>query len=163
LKEAEEDNQNKTRTRRRPTEETMGYGFLADAILAVHILLVGYVFFGQLLIWWGLLLGSSWVRNPWFRWTHLILIALVGVEALLNIECPLTRWERQFRELAGQTVNGEAFLGRLLHHLIYVDCPLSALNGMQFCFALLALATFVLAPPRQHIVVQAAAHKQRHS
>ncbi len=141
----------------------MGYGFLADAILTVHIVLVGYVFFGQLLIWWGLLLGRSWVRNPWFRWTHLILIVLVGVEALLNIECPLTRWERQFRELAGQTVSGEAFLGRLLHYLIYVDCPLSALNGMQFCFALLALATFVLAPPRRHIVVQAAAHKQRHA
>jgi hypothetical protein len=130
----------------------MGYGFLADAMLAVHIVLVGYVVFGQLAIWWGLAWRRLWVRNPWFRWTHLVLIILMGVEALLNIECPLTRWEREYRVMAGQAVTAEAFLGRLLHTLLFVDFPLWVLNGLQFSFALLALATFVLAPCQGDVV-----------
>jgi hypothetical protein len=139
----------------------MGYGFLAEVMLAIHIVLVGYVFFGQLTIWWGVALRRLWVRKPWFRWSHLVLIVLVGMEALLNIECPLTRWEREFRVLAGQTVTSEAFLGRLVHNLLFVHLPLWALNGLQFSFALLALDTFVLVPPHRDNILPAAALRER--
>jgi hypothetical protein len=69
----------------------MGYRLIADAIVAVHVAYVAYVVIGQLLIWLGLTFRWSWVRNPWFRWTHLIMMVIVGAEALLDIECPLTR------------------------------------------------------------------------
>jgi hypothetical protein len=127
----------------------MGYGFLADMMVAVHVAYVSYIVIGQLLIWLGLLLRWRWVRNPWFRWTHLIMIVIVGVEALLDIECPLTSWEGRFRELAGQAVSGESFVGRLLHNLIFVDWPPWVINSLHIVFALIVLATFVLAPPRR--------------
>lgn len=127
----------------------MMYGLIADAIVAVHVAYVSYVVLGQLLIWLGLALHWSWVRNPWFRWTHLIAITLVGAEALLNIECPLTVWERGLRGLAGQEASGASFMGRLLHNLIFVDWPPWCIDCLHVVFAVIVLATFVLAPPRR--------------
>jgi hypothetical protein len=126
----------------------MGYGILADMLVAVHTAYVSYVVFGQLLIWLGLLLRWQWVRNPWFRWTHLVMMLIVGVEAVFDIECPLTRWENVLRGWAGQPINGETFLGRLLHDLIFVDWPPWVVNALHITFALIVLGTFVLAPPR---------------
>jgi cytochrome c biogenesis protein CcdA len=127
----------------------MGYGHLADVIVGVHVAYVSYVVLGQLLIWLGLALHWQWVRNPWFRWTHLIMIVIVGLEAVLNIECPLTSWEGRLRELAGQKVSGESFVGRLLHNLIFVSWPPWAIESLHVAFALVVLGTFVLAPPRR--------------
>jgi hypothetical protein len=127
----------------------MGYGLLADLVVAIHVTYVSYVVFGQLLIWLGLALRWKWVRNAWFRWTHLIMMGIVGVEALLDIECPLTRWERSFRELAGQQASTESFVGRLLHDLIFVNWSPWLINSLHIGFALIVLGTFVLAPPRR--------------
>jgi len=127
----------------------MGYGLLADVIVGVHVAYVTYIVVGQLLIWLGLALRWQWVRNPWFRWTHLIMIAIVGVEAILSIECPLTNSESRFRELAGQKVSGESFVGRLLHNLIFVSWPPWVIDTLHVVFALVVLGTFVLAPPRR--------------
>lgn len=127
----------------------MLYGFLADVVVAVHVAYVSFVVFGQLAIWAGLLMGWRSVRNPWFRWIHLAMITVVGLEAALGITCPLTRWEDNLRALAGQQVQGESFLGRLLHNLIFVDLPSGVIAGLHISFALLVLGTFVLAPPRR--------------
>lgn len=129
----------------------MVYGLLADLVVAFHVAYVSYVVLGQLLIWLGLLLRWSWVRNRWFRWSHLLMILIVGGEAALDIECPLTRWERGLREAAGQAVSGESFVGRLLHELIFVDWPPWVVNGLHIVFALVVLGTFVLAPPRRSL------------
>lgn len=127
----------------------MGYGLAADAIVAVHVGYVSYVVLGQLLIWLGLVLGWSWVRNPWFRWTHLLMIGIVGLEAVLSIDCPPTLWEAQLRELAGQEASSVSFVGRLLHGLIFVDWPPWVIDSLHVVFALVVLATFVLVPPRR--------------
>jgi hypothetical protein len=130
----------------------MSYGILADLMVAIHVAYVSYVVLGQLAIWLGLALRWRWVRNAWFRWTHLIMMIIVGVEALFDITCPLTRWEENLRRLAGQPTTGESFLGRLLHNLIFVDWPPWVVNGLHIAFALLVLGTFVLAPPRRKTV-----------
>ncbi len=130
----------------------MGYSLIADAIVAVHVAYVSYVVLGQLLIWLGLAFRWRWVRNPWFRWTHLIMIVIVGGEAVLDIECPLTHWEGHFRELAGEKTSGTSFVGRLLHNLIFVDWPPWAINTLHIAFALVVLATFILAPPRRRVL-----------
>jgi hypothetical protein len=127
----------------------MAYGLLADLIVAVHVAYVSYVVFGQLLIWLGLVLRWRWIRNPWFRWTHLVMMLIVGAEAALHIECPLTRWENVLRGWAGQPLSGESFVGRLLHDLIFVNWPPWVVDGLHILFALVVLGTFVLAPPRR--------------
>jgi hypothetical protein len=124
------------------------YRVLADAVVAVHVGYVAFVVVGQLLIWAGLLLRWRWVRNPVFRWVHLAMMVVVGLEAVFDIICPLTRLEANLRRWAGQSAAGESFLGRLLHDLIFVDLPPAVLSALHISFALLVLATFVLAPPR---------------
>jgi hypothetical protein len=90
----------------------------------------------------------GWVRNRWFRLTHLAAIVAVAIEAIFSIECPLTTWEWRLRELAGQPVSGESFVGRCLHELIFYTAPPWVLSMLHIGFALLVLVTFILAPPR---------------
>jgi hypothetical protein len=124
------------------------YGFLADLIVAFHVAYIGYIILGQLVILIGLAFGWRWVRNAWFRLTHLAAIVFVGVEALIGMDCPLTVWEADYRRLAGLEVAEGSFIGRALHHLIFYDASPTLLNALHVGFAVLVLATFILAPPR---------------
>jgi hypothetical protein len=125
------------------------YSALADMLVAVHAAYVAYVVVGLLLIWIGLFAGWRWIRNPWFRITHLIAIAIVAIEAIFEIECPLTAWERQLREAASEPVADASFIGRVLHDVLFLeDLPAWAFTAMHIGFAVLVLATFVLVPPR---------------
>jgi hypothetical protein len=127
----------------------MPYGLLTDLLVAVHVGYFCYIVIGQLLIWLGLALRWQWVRNPWFRWTHLLAITIVATEAAFAWDCPLTVWEGQLRAAAGQEVSGESFVGRLLHALIFLRLPSWAYPIIHIGFAVLVLGTFVLAPPRR--------------
>lgn len=95
------------------------YSLLADVVVFVHLLYMGYVVFGQLAIMIGWPLGWSWIRNFWFRSTHLLMILIVAGEAVANFQCPLTTWESDLRELAGQGRDGQgsSFTGRLLRSI----------------------------------------------
>ena len=126
----------------------MGYGLLADGIVAVHVAYVSYVILGQLAVFAGIALRWQWIRNVWFRVTHLIAISIVAVEAILNIRSPLTVWEEELRLRAGQPISGESFMGRLLHGLLFYDWRPEVFTVLYVAFALLVAATFVLAPPR---------------
>jgi hypothetical protein len=126
----------------------MGYALLADVVVAFHVAYVGFIVLGQLAIPAGLLAGWGWVRNLWFRAAHLVAIAIVGLEAVWHIPCPLTTLEYTLRGWAGQTVAEGTFIGRCLHNLLFYDCSPATLNGLHIGFALLVLGTFLLAPPR---------------
>ena len=73
------------------------YGFLADLVVAVHVGYVGYVVVGQLLILIGWMLGWSWVRNFWFRATHVLAMAVVVFEEIQDIRCPYRSGRRASR------------------------------------------------------------------
>ena len=126
----------------------MWYGILADGVVAIHVAYVSFVLFGLPVIWIGLWRKWGWVRNRWFRLAHLLAIAIVAMEALLQIECPLTVWERDLRTLAGQTVDEATFVGRLLHDLLFYDAPPAVFTVCYVVFAVVVLGTLVLAPPR---------------
>ena len=125
------------------------YGFLADLVVAVHVGYVAFVIVGQFLIWAGWARGWAWVRNFWFRATHLVMMLAVVVEELFDIRCPLSVWEEYFRELAGQPVTGQTFLGRLLHWVLFYDAPGWVFRVGYLTAGALILATFILCPPRR--------------
>jgi hypothetical protein len=126
----------------------MWYGYLADAVVVFHLSYVGYVVVGQLIIWIGLIIKWSWVRSFWFRITHLLAIVVVALEAVFNITCPLTSWEFNLRRLAGQSVDEGTFVGRLFDSILFWNLPSWAFTTMYIGFAVVTLATLVLAPPR---------------
>lgn len=123
-------------------------GFLADLMVAIHVGYVGYVVGGMLLIVLGWILGWGWVRNFWFRISHLIMMMVVVFEEIMKIRCPLSVWEEHFRNLAGQPVTGETFMGRILHSLIFYDAPPIVFTIGYLSFGALVAATFLFCVPR---------------
>ena len=129
--------------------ESFVYGFLADLMVAIHVGYIAYVVLGQILIWAGWALGWKWVRNFWFRATHLLAIAVVVFEQVFEIRCPRTVWEEHFRTLAGQPVSGETFLGRLMHSLIFFDFQPWVFAAIYYTTLAVVALTLVLCPPRR--------------
>jgi hypothetical protein len=128
----------------------MWYSILADVIVAAHLAYVSYVLVGQVLIVLGWILKWGWVRNLWFRVTHLAMILVVAIESIFQIECPMTTWEYDLRSLAQQEATEGSFIGRLLGDILFYDAPADhpAFLAAYVGFALLVLATFVFVPPR---------------
>jgi hypothetical protein len=124
------------------------YRLLADLIVIVHLAYVSFVVGGMLLILIGMLFRWSWVRNFWFRTTHFAFIAVVAAESLLNITCPLTRWEYRLRLLGGEEGRPGSFVGRLVHRLMFFDLP-EWVFAVGYClFGLAVLAALIWYPPR---------------
>ena len=117
----------------------MWYGILADVVVGVHVAYIAYVVLGQLLIVLASPMKWEWARNPWFRFSHLIMIGAVAYEAIRGLRCPLTVWEEQLRTLCGQTFSGsDTFVGRILHDVMFIE------NQPEIFFTTLYIAVLVL-------------------
>ncbi len=119
---------------------------LANIILIFHLLFILFVVGGLPVIWVGAWLGLSFVRNIWFRVTHLAAILFVVGESFLGIVCPLTAWEDRLRQIE----TDDSFIKRWLHRIIFYDFPEGILTMVYIMFALLVAATFILVPPNRH-------------
>lgn len=125
------------------------YRALADVVVALHLGYVAFVVAGQLLILVGILRGWEWIRNQWFRGVHLAAIAIVVIESLLEITCPLTTLEQHLRTLAGKATYRGDFIGNCVHDLLFFDCAPQIFTVIYTLFGLLVVVTFLLAPPRR--------------
>lgn len=127
----------------------MWYGYLADLVVFVHVLYVGYVVLGQLAIIVAAPFRWAWARNPWFRFSHLAAIGYVAYEAMAGIRCPLTVWEEQLRALADPgAAAGQSFMGRLFHDLLFWDLPEIFFNTLHVAMFVLVVQGVVMYPPR---------------
>lgn len=124
------------------------YQILADIVVTFHFAYVSFVVLGLAMTLAGALLGWNWVRNFWFRTIHLLMIAIVVVEAWCGITCPLTTWEQQLRQLAGQTVHEGSFVANVLHEALFFEAEPVVFTVGYTLFGLAVLATFLYAPPR---------------
>ncbi len=138
------------------------YAFLADTVVAIHLAYVGFVVLGLLAILVGRLMNWRWIRNPWFRFTHLSMIGIVVVEALLSITCPLTTLEYYLRAEAGQSFNEGSFIGRLSHNVLFFDFPPQYFLVGYCLFGAVVLATLILVPPRMPAFLRLPSTKDQH-
>jgi hypothetical protein len=122
--------------------------FLADVVLAVHFGYVAFVVVGMAAILTGIALRWSWVRNFWFRTVHFLMIAVVVVESVFGVVCPLTEWENQLREMAGETSEPGSFIGRWMEQLLFVNLSPSVLAVCYSLFGVAVFLTLIFAPPR---------------
>ena len=117
----------------------------ADALLVAHFLIAAFVAGGLPLVWLGAAAGWRWVRNPWFRYLHLAAIAVIALEALLGIACPLTVWE----DLLRGSLQPQTFVGRWVQRLLYYNAPEELFTTLYLVWALATLATLRFVPPRK--------------
>jgi hypothetical protein len=96
-------------------------GYLADLVVAIHLAYIAYVLIGQVSIFVGMALRWAWIRVPWFRISHLVMIWIVAIEALFDVVCPLTTWEIQLRAAANQPYSERTFVGRCLDRILFLN------------------------------------------
>lgn len=148
---------------------------LANVIVIIHVLYVGFVVVSVPLILLGWLLKWKWVRNCWYRIIHFLMMAIVVLEMVFGVTCPLTTWESDLRIAGGElsiaynedgtekqneygqyVLKGskeyeEDFIARLLYRILFVqpqDVPTHVLNILYYVFGGMVLATMILVPPR---------------
>ena len=116
---------------------------LADAIVLLHLAYVGFVALGYAAVPLGAALGWGWVRHRWLRRAHVAAIALVALEGLVGVICPLTWLEAALR---GGSTPG-SFVGRLVHAVLFYDLPPWAFTLAYVALALAAWALYRWVPP----------------
>ena len=106
------------------------YRLLSDAIVVAHFGFVLFAFLGGLLV-------LRWRR---VAWVHLPCAAWGVIVEFTGWICPLTTWEKSFREL-GRTPGYEG--GFVEHYVAAVMYPDGLTRGMQLAIGLLVLAVNV--------------------
>lgn len=125
----------------------MNPGLLADLTLVVHALFVAFVVVGLFLIIAGILRGWRWVRQPLFRYVHLLAIGIVVLESWFGVECPLTTLEAAWRLEAGEAGNGMSFIQYWLYRALYYRAPDWVFTLAYTLFGAAVLAAWWIAPP----------------
>jgi hypothetical protein len=89
-----------------------------------------------------------WTRGFTFRIAHLAAIALVCVESIVGVMCPLTSLEDWMRMRAGNARYPGDFVGYWAHRLIFYNFPPWIFATAYISFAAIVAITFFLMPPR---------------
>ena len=119
----------------------------ADAILIIHVAFVIYVVFGLFTIYVGFVLKWSWIRNFWFRISHLIAIVIVALQSWVGMICPLTIWEMGLREKAGDATYSGSFIQHWLQSILYYSAPEWVFVLSYSAFGCLVLASWFIVKP----------------
>lgn len=125
------------------------YLIAADSLLFVHVAFVAFVVFGLILILVGKLLSWAWVRNPWFRYTHIACIGVVVLQSWLGVVCPLTTWEMALRDKAGDAIYTGAFIAHWLESILYYQAPEWVFVVSYTLFGMLVAASWYWIRPRR--------------
>jgi len=126
-----------------------GYKLLADLVTLLHFAYVAFVVVGLVLVWIGYFLRWDWVRGLFFRLAHLVAMAIVVIEAVFGVTCPLTTWEFELRRLAGDGGDSEkSFVAEWVHRLMFFELDESTFTVIYVVFFLALAASFVLVRPR---------------
>lgn len=121
---------------------------LADTILFLHFLIVAFNIGLVPMIWVGFIKKWKWIRNPWIRYFHLLLLSFIVLETILGWLCPLTVWEHELRRLDGADASEKAFMAELVSKLMYYDFPPWVFLLAYVLFLLLVVITFIKVPPK---------------
>ena len=117
---------------------------LAAAVLAVHLLVIGFNVLGLAAIPLGAWRGWDWVRIRWWRWLHVASWAVVALQATAGRACFLTLWQDELEGGPGST----PLVARWINGLVYQDLPLWAFAAAYVALFALVLALLRLVPVR---------------
>ena len=124
------------------------YLLAADALLVVHVLFVLFVILGLLLVFLGKWREWPWVRNRYFRISHLVAIGVVVLQSWIGMICPLTTWEMALRQKAGDAVYTGSFIAHWLNKLLYYQAPAWVFAVCYTLFAGLVVFSWFWVRPR---------------
>ena len=125
------------------------YQYLADCVLAAHVVIVAFVLIGLALIILGNIFSLRWANALWFRAAHLLAIVIVVAESWLGITCPLTTLEAWLRSKADQASYSGSFIEHWLTQLLFFDAPAWVFTLAYSVFGILVVLTWWKFPPKR--------------
>jgi Protein of Unknown function (DUF2784) len=120
---------------------------LADVVLLLHVSYAAFVIGGLLAVPLGAWLEWRWVRARRFRLAHVMCTAIVAVEALIGVMCPLTWFEHVLLVASGAAGYERSFMGHLLYRLLYYDAPMWMFTAAYTALTLTVVAFYHYLPP----------------
>ncbi|HTQ72144.1 MAG TPA: DUF2784 family protein [Acidocella sp.] len=117
--------------------------FLAEAVLAVHVLVILFNVAGLVFIPVGAWLGWRSVRVAWLRLLHLALLAVVAVQALAGRACILTIWQQ---DLLNRYQTAQPLVMQWVSRLIYWNLPMAFFQVLYGTVFLYVVALIFLVP-----------------
>ncbi len=118
------------------------YLLLADLLLYLHFLVVGFLLAGFVVIWLGHWRGWRFVHSFYFRIAHLGVLGVVTLQAIVGQICPLTTWEDELRLRAGEDARYPgSFIAYWVQRVLYYDVDLRWLAALYAVFFAAVLAT----------------------
>jgi len=118
--------------------------WLAQAVLAVHLVVIAFNLFGLVAIPLGGWRGWRWVRVRWWRWLHLASMAAVAAQAVVGQACFLTIWQAKLSGAAGAP---EPLIMGAVNRLIFWPLPIWAFAALYVLLLAYVLALLKLVPP----------------
>lgn len=115
---------------------------LAEAVLALHLVVIAFNLFGLVAIPLGAWRGWRFVRVAWWRWLHLASMVAVAVQALMGRACFLTLIQDRLEGSAGRT----PLIMGLINHLIFWPLPMWAFTALYLALAAYVAALFWVVP-----------------
>jgi hypothetical protein len=135
------------------------YILLADLLLLLHFGFVLFVVAGQALVLLGWFRDWTWTRRPIFRWVHFVCIGIVVLQSWFGVPCPLTVWEGDLREKAGDLGGGyeTSFIRYWVGSILFYEAPAWVFGLIYSLFGFLVAVTLFAFPPRRRSKVDRAA------
>jgi hypothetical protein len=120
---------------------------LAEAVLAAHVVVIGFNLFGLIAVPLGARLGWRFVRVRWWRWLHVGSMAVVAVQALAGRACFLTLVQDR---LGGGTGAPAPLIMTVVNRLVFWPLPIwafTAIYAALFAYVLLLLRLVPVSAP----------------
>ena len=119
----------------------------ATLILLVHLAVVAFNVVGLVAIPLGKWLGWGFVRDFWWRFAHVLSLAVVALQAVLGRACFLTIWESALRSSADAAVP-PPMIADWINSVLYWPLPLWMFAAGYVGVLLYALMLWRWVPPR---------------
>ena len=119
------------------------FQIVADLILLLHFIVIAFIGAGIFLVPVGYYFDWIWVTSRRIRAAQIVLMAIVMLESLFGLTCPLTILEQGFR---GQDYS-QSFLGYWVHQVVYWDFPSTVFIFFYFFICCWFALLWKLFPP----------------
>jgi hypothetical protein len=121
----------------------------ASAVLYLHFAVVVFNVFWIVAIPLGAWRGWTFVRSFWWRGAHVIVLAVVALQAVVGALCFLTLWQSALLRAAGSSVGEPSLIETIVTRLIFWPLPLWAFVVIYVAAFAYTLTMWWLVPPHR--------------
>ena len=91
----------------------------SEIVLFFHFIVFLFITVSFFLIPFGYFQKWKWVKNKYYRLTHLVLMGVILIETILGFMCPLTILENFLRN----NIEVDNNLTQIIHQIMYWNLP----------------------------------------